>query len=939
MYIQKPNIDLPLNLSPPKPGRGIKMKGSMIKLLVYLTLLFLAAMQPMQPVHAAGAIGNVESFDNLAGDARYLGSVYRDNYHLDMEETGLLDAIPAILNGLSNVLFSFIRWLAYLTVALFYICFNLNLADLFGSQANDIQNALNNSIFQPLFLLGCGVSFCILAIRFVKQDLAGAVGQLAKIIGIVMLSVAAVTNSGTVLTYCTNITKEISVNILSGINTVNGYSANISDFAAQGAGILWLNLIHEPWKTMEFGNDSPSDEDIDLFLTTAPGSDGRKALIESHAWDCFSMDRAGDKIGFMILYLIPFAMKCVVYILVAVIQLVFQLLAIFYVFMAPLVLIISLIPGYERMLGLWLRKIMESQISILIITIMIGVLIKLDQLLFDWARNMQYGWMIALVIQVALALALFFKRDKILNLMSNIQRGVTTPGFTANRFRMGGNVYQSTIPDTVKYGGKLGKVLYGYAADTVVKFGGKRSSVREHLGEDTENEKSSVKHKTFTKEAGEWNKTENWMEPDNSNDYVQNRLTGETRKRLSVSKPEIPAVIQGSPPTLPLHEEEPDIRIQEIRSTDNCINEKTGTRKEEERSASPVQIRQSVNQNQESASGLQKGMEHLADIMESTVSGTDSGGKETERPILMPGPVREEKDKDTKPVSVAVHLNMGGKEQTVSGTAGDSSSGNDIQLRTVPEKNNVHPETKTENIREQMAAVRGKNVKDSQSESAIPSPALEHDSNHSGKNIAVKDGITPYGGGNKMGKSGRKALNNYSASLQAPDWHQKNVSLMTENKITGNGQYSRSETSNIEEKIKEEAVNEKTTEAESKGADRSVSVKSGEQTREPSVRDKNAYRYDSRPGLEINTSPDKKSAEKKAETDKVIQPNKTVKSENQDSSNTKNKANSMNKTIKETTTERNSPLKKMEGDISANKKSTRRTQNSPKLELTKEKSN
>lgn len=58
------------------------------------------------------------------------------------------------INGMANALFFLERILSYLTVVVFYVSFNLNLIDLFGNQVSTIQQALNNSIFQPLFYWG-----------------------------------------------------------------------------------------------------------------------------------------------------------------------------------------------------------------------------------------------------------------------------------------------------------------------------------------------------------------------------------------------------------------------------------------------------------------------------------------------------------------------------------------------------------------------------------------------------------------------------------------------------------------------------------------------------------------------------------------------------------------------------------------------------------------
>ena len=65
------------------------------------------------------------------------------------------------------------------------------------------------------------------------------------------------------------------------------------------------------------------------------------------------------------------------------------------------------------MIGGWLRKILETQISILILSLLIGILVRFDDLVFNWADSVGFGWAIALTIQIAIAIALFVNRNKI----------------------------------------------------------------------------------------------------------------------------------------------------------------------------------------------------------------------------------------------------------------------------------------------------------------------------------------------------------------------------------------------------------------------------------------------------------------------------------------------------------------------------------------------
>lgn len=420
-----------------------------IKYILCMIAFVVGLMLPVQPVAASSsAIGEVQEFNNLSGNAKYLGSAYRDNYSLDIEEVEISDGIGEYLagktmeglNALAKVFFFLERLLAYLTVVVFYVSFNLNLVDLFGSQVSVIQQALNDSIFQPLFLMGCAAAFCVLIGRMLRQDLAGALGQIVKVIAIVMMSILVVTKSDTMLSMCNNITKEISLEILVGVNSANGYSDNINAFSGEAAGILWNNMVHQPWLTMEFGYTASDDQVLGL-LSYKPGAEERKDAIVADESGSFLVERATERLGFSFLYLIPCIMKCGIYIIIVLIQLVFQLLSIVYLFMAPLVLIVSLFPGYDGLIGGWLRKILETQISILVLSLIIGILIKFDELIFDWSRSVGFGWMIALTIQIAIAIALFLNRNKLLMAMSTVQRGVSNPRYLRNRMRLAGNVY------------------------------------------------------------------------------------------------------------------------------------------------------------------------------------------------------------------------------------------------------------------------------------------------------------------------------------------------------------------------------------------------------------------------------------------------------------------------------------------------------------------
>lgn len=75
---------------------GSEAYNEKIKLLLCICILLTGILFPAQTVQASSsAIGDVAEFNNLSGNAKYLGVDYRDNYSLDIVETDISDGIGA----------------------------------------------------------------------------------------------------------------------------------------------------------------------------------------------------------------------------------------------------------------------------------------------------------------------------------------------------------------------------------------------------------------------------------------------------------------------------------------------------------------------------------------------------------------------------------------------------------------------------------------------------------------------------------------------------------------------------------------------------------------------------------------------------------------------------------------------------------------------------
>ena len=450
---------------PYKQSRGRRI------LILFLSLLLCLSLLPAQ-AHAADSVGYIEDFQSIEGETKYIGDRYRSNYYLDIEKTGLLEAGDKIINDIANVLFSIIRFFGELVVTIFYFSMDFDLAALFSDQLDSIQAALKVGVFDALIYIGIAFAMWTMLKQLARQNLTGMLSQFAQVIAIVVLSSLVVTHSGTALSYATRITKEVSVTVLMNVNGQENVS--VSSYAANGSAFIWKNLIHEPWLMLEFGETVPGENDIEQFLTTPTGTPERETLVsdymDAHSGSgVFAKNQGGSRLGFLFVYLFLFLAKSLVFLCVALFQLGYQVMAVFYVILAPLILILSLFPsmGGLDMVATWLKKILETQIMILIITFILGLILALDSLLYSLAP--QLGWLVVLLLEAVISIFVLLNHKGIFKGMRRINRAVQNPRLARRQFRYAGNLVETvgtgtknlrhTARDAARIGGNVAQAI------------------------------------------------------------------------------------------------------------------------------------------------------------------------------------------------------------------------------------------------------------------------------------------------------------------------------------------------------------------------------------------------------------------------------------------------------------------------------------------------
>lgn len=63
----------------------------------------------------------------------------------------------------------------------FYRAMSLDFAKLLSDQIQTIQEALHESMFQPLFMIAVIGTFAIIVVKYARRDFTGLIGEFGKI--------------------------------------------------------------------------------------------------------------------------------------------------------------------------------------------------------------------------------------------------------------------------------------------------------------------------------------------------------------------------------------------------------------------------------------------------------------------------------------------------------------------------------------------------------------------------------------------------------------------------------------------------------------------------------------------------------------------------------------------------------------------------------------
>lgn len=412
---------------------------------------------PGSRVMAARTSGIPEGLEVVEGSTEYMDKK-QYLYRLDIEEKGLLDLIWLAFNEQANERFGVVELIGRATVSVFHYCTTSNLADLFGDNINLIQKRLHKSLFMPMLWAALGMIGIKIIGRLWRRNMTAAMGDMIAV-GLVMAAALLVTEySDQVVRQLYDTTNGISAQVMVDLSGSNVGEAG-SSYSAMAVGTLWKNMVYIPWAQLEFGAaaDEMSESEVDDLLSTTI-LQKRQEIVNKKVEEDGRYEKGMNKkqgvarLSTLNLYIPIVIVKAGIFMICSVLRFVYQILTVIFIFLAPIVLALSLFPGFDfKIMEAWLKKILALQISAIVIAIFMSLLILVDNKIMSMFGSAE--WMIGNAIEVLMMVCIFLARKKITGLFETIHRAVQMPRYAVTAMRNSGNVYRD--------GSRIGRMVGG----------------------------------------------------------------------------------------------------------------------------------------------------------------------------------------------------------------------------------------------------------------------------------------------------------------------------------------------------------------------------------------------------------------------------------------------------------------------------------------------
>lgn len=408
----------------------------LFKIMFLLTCIFIVFNSLEHMAYADGMLdsGGNNSLNQInSGWGQFIQDKYRVNYYLDSEKlSGMSDWINMGMNGLANLAFYIQILLSWLGISIFNLCFEANITNAFSDILTSVSTSLHNGVFDKFYMIMFMVSLISILIYFAKRNFSAVFSHILVVALIVSLSVIIKSdNARNFIVETTSFSREIGeslVNSLVGSQSSENEDVNTNDIV----GSLWSNLVHKPWMILEFDgkydvNNESSDSDgmtvSKKILSESKNSDEREKAFEELGIKNISY--SGRLASSVILFIITL-IKLMILIAISVVQVFMQIMGISIILIAPFMLLMAIVPFFGGLnLIKWLgEKYLGVQVTIVLLSFVIGVLLLIDQVTLTFFMNLGASFPIALMIQSVCWIMVIVFRKQLIFSFAKLQRRI-----------------------------------------------------------------------------------------------------------------------------------------------------------------------------------------------------------------------------------------------------------------------------------------------------------------------------------------------------------------------------------------------------------------------------------------------------------------------------------------------------------------------------------
>lgn len=417
-----------------------KLNKMAIFFLCFLTLSII-----LNPIIALAAENEVEnntpsgelipSISELyeMSDNKYFNT-YKDNYYLDLEETGLFKGLTGKLcNVIANFFFSLEILLCQLVIVIVYYTFEISVFDIFNKPINAIIGNMQDTIFNEFMYLALGTILIYYVVKSFRSQNTQIWSAIITSIVILALALAFFRAPVTVLKSLNDVTDSISQSVLDGTYSAANEGAKSESVTESITNNLWTMFVHNPWQIYEFGSVKVASEFEDKILSMQPESDERQEYINEIAekYNYFGSNMGYLRAPISIVFFIIFLVVAAVIVCLCGLMFGYQFMSMLYATFGPLIFLIALIPFFGlNTLRKWASKVIGFTSLKIILSLIIAVLFSFIMACFELVD--EYGLLIMSLIIALIVIVVWVKRDSIIDgffKMTTMAKEVTPQNF------------------------------------------------------------------------------------------------------------------------------------------------------------------------------------------------------------------------------------------------------------------------------------------------------------------------------------------------------------------------------------------------------------------------------------------------------------------------------------------------------------------------------